>query len=87
VRVLRDAQRANISLLFGQVDRQSGRWAAIADGAFVRVDDEQRLMEFRFANLQMVSGESDIGGPPWKLLGTAAAYAGAHHRTGPRTHS
>ena len=59
VRVLRDAQRASISLLFGQVDRQSGRWAAIADGAFVRVDDENRLMEFRFANLQMVSGDPD----------------------------
>lgn len=59
VRVLRDAQRAIISLLFEQVDHQCGRWAAIADGAFVRVDDENRLMEFRFANLQMVSGDPD----------------------------
>jgi hypothetical protein len=54
VRVLSDAHGPSVALRFGQGEHRNGRWVAIADGAFVRVDDEQMLLEFRFANVQMV---------------------------------
>ena len=54
VQVLRDAHEPSIALRFGQGDHRNGRWVAIAEGAFVHVNDEQMLLELRFANVQMV---------------------------------
>lgn len=54
LRVLKDAHEPSIALRFGQGEHRGGQWAAIADGAFVHVDDEQMLLELRFANVRMV---------------------------------
>jgi hypothetical protein len=40
------------------VEPESGRWVAIADNAFVCVDDEQRLIEVRLTNVQIASEDS-----------------------------
>jgi hypothetical protein len=58
VRVLWDATVARIGLRFSDVEPQAGRWAAIADNAFVCIDDEQRLIEVRLANVRIVSEDS-----------------------------
>jgi hypothetical protein len=57
VRVLWDALHARIALRFGEAEPETGKWVVIADGVFVCVDDEQALIEIRFANVQIVSGD------------------------------
>jgi hypothetical protein len=57
VRVVWDALHARIALRFGDVEPENGRWVAIADDVFVCVDDEQALIEIRFANVHIVSGD------------------------------
>jgi len=54
VRVLWDAQQARIGLRFGNAEPEDVRWVAIADAVFVCVDDKQRLIEIRFADVQIV---------------------------------
>jgi hypothetical protein len=58
VRVLWDATRSSIALRFGNAVPANGRWVAIADTVFVCVDDEQRLVEIQFENVEIVSGDS-----------------------------
>jgi hypothetical protein len=57
VRVLWDAMHTRMALRFANADRENGRWVAIADNVLVCVNDEQALVEIRFANVQIVSGE------------------------------
>jgi hypothetical protein len=57
VRVLWDAVQARIALRFGNAEPENGRWVAIADNVFVCIDDEQTLIEIRFADVQLVSGD------------------------------
>jgi hypothetical protein len=57
VHVLWDAKRSCIALRFGDADPASCRWAAIADNVFVCIDDEQSLIELRFEDVQILSGE------------------------------
>jgi hypothetical protein len=57
VRVLWDAMHARIALRFVDAGPENGRWVAIADNVFVCVDEGQALIEIRFANVQIVSGE------------------------------
>jgi hypothetical protein len=57
VRVLWDAQRSCIALRFVNTDPAHGRWVAIADNVFVCIDGEQALIEIRFEDVQMESGE------------------------------
>jgi hypothetical protein len=58
VRVLWDETMARIGLRFSDAEPQRGRWAAIADNAFVCIDDEQRLIEVRLANVRIVTEDS-----------------------------
>lgn len=56
VRVLWDAMTACIALRFDDAEPQGGRWFAIADKVFARVESQQTLMELRFADLRIVTG-------------------------------
>ena len=47
-----------MGLRFSDTEPDSGRWVAIADNTLVCVDDEQRLIEVRFANVQIAMGPS-----------------------------
>jgi hypothetical protein len=58
VRVLWDAQQARIGLRFGNAEPENVRWVAVADAVFVCVDDEQSLIEIRFADVQIVSEDA-----------------------------
>jgi hypothetical protein len=57
VRVLWDATKACIALRFGDADPENGRWAAIADNVFMCVGARQTLIEFRFPDVRIVTGE------------------------------
>jgi hypothetical protein len=56
--VLRDERMARLGLRFGDVELENGRWVAIADNVFVCVDDEQRLIEVRFAHVESVTDDA-----------------------------
>jgi hypothetical protein len=58
VSVLWDAAQARLGLRFGNAEPENGRWLAIADNAFVSVDDEQALIEIRFADVQIASADA-----------------------------
>lgn len=57
VHVLWDPTLARIALRFGKEERRTEHWFAIADNAFVDVDDAQMLREIRFANVALISDE------------------------------
>jgi hypothetical protein len=56
-RVRWDATRSRLALRFGNTDPANGRWVAIADTVFVRVDGEQSLIEIQFDGVQIVTGD------------------------------
>jgi hypothetical protein len=57
VSVLWDGSRSCFALRFSAADPVSCRWAAIADSVFACVDGEQRLIELRFEDVQVSSGQ------------------------------
>jgi hypothetical protein len=57
VRVLWDATKACIALRFGDAEPDNGRWVAIADNVFACIGVRQTLIEFRFADVRIVTGE------------------------------
>jgi hypothetical protein len=52
-----DTTQATIALCFGSAEREKGRWVAIADSVFVRVDDERALAEIRLMDVRMVPSD------------------------------
>jgi hypothetical protein len=57
VRVLWDATKACIALRFGDAEPEDGRWVAIADKVFACIGVRQTLIEFRLADVRIVTGE------------------------------
>ena len=63
VHVLWDATKACIALRFGDDEPENGRWVAIADKVFACVGARQTLIEFRFADVRIVTEKPSSLGP------------------------